>query len=108
MTEQSNPQEIIPGTTEPIGPVFDLDTGKQIGLGQVSWYSLEEREEANTEGEPLVANMAQDPPEGMHYCGVVLQLPPDFSKDDLPPLLSLDELQTRAFLGAFLGYQPSE
>ena len=100
-------QQSLPGAkpvgpyVDPVGPLLDME-GNQVGWAQMTWYNQADQE-ANS-GDPVVANLAQDPPEGMHFCGVVLQLPSDFSKDDLPPLLALDELQTRAFLGAFLGY----
>ena len=61
--------------------------------------------EAGFAAELLVANMAQDRPT---FFGVVLELPPDFPKDRLPPILSLDELQTRAFLGSFLDYHSED
>jgi len=98
MTEQSNPREIIPGTTEPIGPVFDLDSGQQIGWSRVTWYDLDDR--AAAAAGPVMASMAQVASDVS--LTVTLSLPPDFPPDRLPSTLSLNYVQTRAFLGVFL------
>ena len=67
--------------------------------------SVQQETDPGSAGEPLVATMAQENVPGAPVM-VLLHLPPDFSRDLLPPVLSLNELETAAFLGGFLEYRP--